>query len=78
MHASAGAVEASSPGGQRLAFWGALSLFLLAGATLYAFGLHMAGLVTAGMQSLASKKRINTPYMDVRYTAPPESTYWHS
>ena len=49
MHASAVAVEASSPGGQRLAFWGAFSLFLLAGGTLYAVGLKVAGLVVAGM-----------------------------
>jgi hypothetical protein len=36
------------------------------------------GLVAAGMQSLASKTRIETPYMNVRYQAPRESTFWQS
>lgn len=49
MYPSAVAVETDSPGGQRLAFWGAFSLFLLAGGTLYAVGLKTAGLVTAGV-----------------------------
>lgn len=33
------------------------------------------GLVEAGMKSLASGKRIETPYMNVRYQAPRESTF---
>jgi hypothetical protein len=37
-----------------------------------------SGLVSAGMQSLASKKRIETRQMDVRYQAPRESTFWQS
>ena len=49
MYASAVAGESSSTGGQRLAFWGAFSLFLLAGGTLYAVGLKVAGLVVAGI-----------------------------
>jgi hypothetical protein len=34
-----------------------------------------SGLVEAGVKSLASGKRIETPYMDVRYEAPRESTF---
>ncbi|MBP87464.1 MAG: hypothetical protein CMJ64_12190 [Planctomycetaceae bacterium] len=34
-----------------------------------------SGLVEAGVQSLASGKRIDTPYMDVKYEAPRESTF---
>ena len=34
-----------------------------------------SGLVEAGVRSLASGKRVETPYMDVRYEAPRESTF---
>jgi hypothetical protein len=37
-----------------------------------------SGLVSAGMQSLASKKRIETRQMNVRYQAPRESKFWQS
>jgi hypothetical protein len=37
-----------------------------------------SGLVQAGIQSLAAGKRIDTPYMKVRYRAPRESTFWHA
>ncbi len=37
-----------------------------------------SGLVTAGMQSLAAGKRLETPHLSVRYTAPRESTFWTS
>jgi hypothetical protein len=37
-----------------------------------------SGLVAAAMQSLASGKRVETPYMNVRYQAPRESTFWQS
>lgn len=37
-----------------------------------------SGLVAAGMQSLASGKRIETPQMNVRYQAPRESLFWQS
>lgn len=36
-----------------------------------------SGLVEAGVQSLASGKRIETPYMNVHYKAPQQSTFWH-
>lgn len=36
------------------------------------------GLVEAGMQSLAKNQRVETPYMNVRYQAPKESTFWTS
>lgn len=34
-----------------------------------------SGLVEAGVQSLASGQRVDTPYMQVRYTVPAESTF---
>jgi hypothetical protein len=37
-----------------------------------------SGLVAAGMRSLSTGKRIETPEMNVRYTAPRESTFWQS
>ena len=37
-----------------------------------------SGLVEAGMKSLASGKRVETPYMNVRYRAPRESTFWQA
>jgi hypothetical protein len=37
-----------------------------------------SGLVEAGMKSLASGERIETPYMDVRYTAPEKSQFWQT
>ena len=37
-----------------------------------------SGLVTAGVQSLASGKRVETPHMNVRYQASQESTFWRS
>lgn len=37
-----------------------------------------SGLVAAGLQSLASQKRIETPHLAVRYTAPRESLFWQS
>lgn len=38
-----------------------------------------SGLVAAGMRSLADgQKRIETPHLSVRYTAPRESTFWQS
>jgi hypothetical protein len=37
-----------------------------------------SGLVAAGMQSLASGRRVETPYLDVRYQAPRASTFWQS
>lgn len=38
-----------------------------------------SGLVAAGMQSLAKgQKRIETPHLNVRYSAPRESTFWTS
>lgn len=37
-----------------------------------------SGLVEAGVQSLARRKRIDTPYMSVRYQAPRHSTFWRA
>jgi hypothetical protein len=37
-----------------------------------------SGLVAAGVRSLATGKRIETPEMSVRYTAPRASTFWQS
>ena len=37
-----------------------------------------SGLVEAGIRSLARGKRIETPYMYVRYEAPHESTFWQT
>jgi hypothetical protein len=37
-----------------------------------------SGLVAAGARSLATGKRVETPEMNVRYTAPRESTFWQS
>ena len=37
-----------------------------------------SGLVEASIQSLARGKRVETPYMDVRYKAPRKSTFWRS
>jgi len=37
-----------------------------------------SGLVAAGLQSLADKKRIETPHLSVRYEAPRESTFWRA
>jgi hypothetical protein len=37
-----------------------------------------SGLVEAGVQSLAANKRIETPYLNVRYTAPRASTFWQA
>ncbi len=37
-----------------------------------------SGLVEAGVQSLARGKRVETPYMDVRYQAARESTFWRA
>lgn len=37
-----------------------------------------SGLVTAGMQSLAAGKRLETPHLNVRYQAPRESTFWQA
>src|SRR5262249_33985671 len=37
-----------------------------------------SGLVAAGLQSLADKKRIETPHLAVRYQAPKESTFWRA
>lgn len=38
-----------------------------------------SGLVAAGMKSLATgEKRMETPHLAVRYTAPRESTFWNS
>jgi hypothetical protein len=36
------------------------------------------GLVAAGARSLATGKRVETPDMNVRYTAPRESTFWQA
>ncbi|MEZ6073372.1 MAG: hypothetical protein R3C10_24630 [Pirellulales bacterium] len=37
-----------------------------------------SGMVEAGVQSLTTGKRVETPYMDVRYTAPRESLFFQS
>ncbi len=37
-----------------------------------------SGLVEAGMKSLAARKRLETPHLAVRYTAPKESKFWRS
>jgi hypothetical protein len=37
-----------------------------------------SGLVQAGMQSLHNGKRLETPHLAVKYTAPLESQYWRS
>jgi hypothetical protein len=37
-----------------------------------------SGLVAAGLKSLAVKKPIETPHLDVRYEAPKESQFWES
>jgi hypothetical protein len=37
-----------------------------------------SGLVAAGVQSLATGKRIETPQMAVKYTAPRKSTFWQA
>ena len=37
-----------------------------------------AGLVEAGCQSLTKKKRLETPHLQVRYTAPRESQFWQA
>lgn len=37
-----------------------------------------SGLVEAGVRSLSSGRREPTPYMQVRYTAPRQSTFWQS
>ena len=37
-----------------------------------------SGLVEAGVKSLAAGERIETPYMDVRYTAPRKSQFWQT
>ena len=37
-----------------------------------------SGLVEAGVQSLASGRRIETKHLSVKYTAPRESTFWQS
>jgi hypothetical protein len=37
-----------------------------------------SGLVEAGVQSLAANKRIETPHLNVRYTAPQASTFWQT
>ena len=41
-------------------------------------GLLTSGLVTAGMQSLAAKKRMETPHLNVHYQTPRESTFWQT
>ncbi len=35
-----------------------------------------SGLVEAGLKSLAAKRRLETPHLAVRYTAPKESQFW--
>ena len=35
-------------------------------------------LVAAGMQSLTTGKRLETPHLAVRYEAPRESTFWQT
>ena len=36
-----------------------------------------SGLVAAGLKSLATgEQRLETPHLNVRYTAPRESTFW--
>ena len=37
-----------------------------------------SGLTAAGLQSLADRKRIETPHLAVRYTAPRESQFWRA
>ncbi|MDA1013263.1 MAG: hypothetical protein O3A00_02290 [Planctomycetota bacterium] len=37
-----------------------------------------SGLVEAGVRSLAHKKRVATPYMNVKYQAPRQSLFWQS
>jgi len=37
-----------------------------------------AGLVEAGCQSLTKMKRLDTPHLQVRYTAPRESQFWRA
>ena len=37
-----------------------------------------SGLVEAGIQALARGKRVDTPFMNVRYEAPRKSTFWNS
>jgi len=37
-----------------------------------------SGLVEAGIQALARGKRVDTPFMNVRYQAPRKSTFWNS